>query len=149
MKVILKSDVKGSGKAGELVNVSDGYGRNYLLPRGLAIEANSQNLNVLKTKEQAEQHRVEVEKQNALDTAKKLEGKTVKVFAKAGQNGRIFGSVTSKEIAEAVARQFGAKVDRRRIAMEGDIKNYGTTQVEIKLFKGISAKMNVTVGSEE
>lgn len=149
MKVILKSDVKGSGKAGELVNVSDGYGRNYLLPRGLAIEANNQNLNVLKTKEQAEQHRVEVEKQNALDTAKKLEGKTVKVFAKAGQNGRIFGSVTSKEIAEAVARQFGAKVDRRRIAMEGDIKNYGTTQVEIKLFKGISAKMNVTVGSEE
>lgn len=149
MKVILKVDLKGTGKAGELVNVSDGYGRNYLLPRNLAIEANNQNLNVLKTREQAAQHRLETERQNALETAKRLEGKTVKVFAKAGQNGRIFGSVTTKEIAEAIGRQFAAKVDRRRIVMDGDIKNYGTTQVEIKLFKGISAKMNVTVGGDE
>ena len=100
MKVILLADVKGTGKKGELVNASDGYARNYLIPRKLAREANAQAMNELKNAEASKQHRIEVEKANASEAAKKIDEKTIKMTAKAGQGGRLFGSVTAKEIAE-------------------------------------------------
>ena len=104
MKVILQQDLKGTGKKGELVTVSDGYARNYLFPRKLALEANAQAMAEYQNRENAKKHREEVERQNALDTAEKIQGKTVKILAKAGAGGRLFGSVTSKEIAEAASK---------------------------------------------
>lgn len=149
MKVILKSDVKGSGKSGELVNVSDGYARNYLIPRGLAMEADSKALNELHNREQSVIHRAEVEKQNAQNTADTLSGKTVKVFAKAGSNGKLFGSVTSKEIAEAIKNQLKIEIDKRKIVLQDDIKAYGSVEVEAKIYAGISTKFYVVVGSKD
>ena len=145
MKVVLLADVKGSGKKGELVNVSDGYARNFLLPRGLAKEANAQAMNELKNAQAAAEHRVQVEKEKAGDAKAKLDGKSVKVTAKAGQGGKLFGSVTSKEIAEAIGQQFGVQIDKRRVEC-ADIKAFGTFQCEIKLYTGISAKLFVVVG---
>lgn len=144
MKVVLKQDVKGQGKKGQLVNVSDGYARNFLLPRGLAIEADAQAMNDLKNKEEAARFHVEQDKKNASDTAKVLEGKTLKMTAKAGQGGRLFGSVTTKEVAEALKNQFQVEVDKRKIAM-ADIKAFGSYEAEIKLHQGISAKITVMV----
>ena len=108
MKVILKEDVKGQGKKGQLVNVSDGYARNFLLPRGLAIEANAQAMGELKAKQAAAEHKAAVEKQAAQELCDQLKGKTVKIGAKAGQGGKLFGSVTAKEISEAIARHHAA-----------------------------------------
>ena len=147
MKVILKEDVRGQGKKGELVQVSDGYARNFLLPRGLAILADAQAMNDLKNKEEAARHRAEVEKQAARDTASLLNGKTVKITARAGQNGKLFGSVTTKEVAAALQQQFQADVDKRKIAM-GDIKAFGAYEAELKLNHGISAKITVLVAEE-
>lgn len=144
MKLILKQDVKGLGKKGEMVNASDGYARNYLLPRGLAAEVNAQALNELKNKEQAEKHKKEVELKAAQDAAKELDGKTVKISAKAGQNGKLFGSVTSKEVAEVIKNDFGIETDKRKITIE-DIKNYGTYEAEVKMMSGITAKIFVLV----
>ena len=144
MKVVLKQDVEGQGKKGQLVNVSDGYARNFLLPRGLAIEADAQAMNDLKNKEEAARFHVEQDKKNASDTAKVLEGKTLKMTAKAGQGGRLFGSVTTKEVAEALKNQFQVEVDKRKIAM-ADIKAFGSYEAEIKLYQGISAKITVMV----
>ncbi len=144
MKLILKQDVKGLGKKGEMVNASDGYARNYLLPRGLAIEVNAQALNELKNKELAEKHKKEVELKAAQEAAEKLDGKTVRISAKAGQNGKLFGSVTSKEIAEAIKNDFGIEADKRKITVE-DIKNYGTYEAEVKMMSGITAKIFVLV----
>lgn len=149
MKVILKADVKGSGKSGELVNVSDGYAKNYLLPRGLAMLADNKAMNELKGREQAAKHRVEVEKQNAQDAAKELAGKTVKIFAKAGAGGKLFGSVTSKEIAEAISKQLGIQIDKRKVVLQDDIKTYGSVEIEVKLYTGISTKLYVVVGSKD
>ena len=145
MKVILLADVKGTGKKGELVNASDGYARNYLIPRKLAKEANAQAMNELKNAEASKQHRIEVEKANASEAAKKIDEKTIKMTAKAGQGGRLFGSVTSKEIAELIAKEFGIQVDKRKIVVE-DIKNFGTFPAEIKLYNGVTAKLYVMVG---
>lgn len=144
MKVILKADVKGQGKKGELVNVSDGYARNFLLPRGLATPADAQAMNDLKNKEEAARFRAETEKKEAQAAADALNGKSVKVTAKAGQNGRLFGSVTTKEVAEALKAQYGIEVDRRKININ-DIKAQGTYEGEIKLLSGISAKIFVVV----
>ena len=149
MKVILKQDVKGSGKKGELLNVSDGYARNFLIPRGLAIEANAQAMNELNSKQAAAAHKIEVEKQAAADLAKRLEGKTVKLPAKAGANGKLFGSVTSKEIAEEIKKQFGADVDKRKIVLEGDIKAFGSYTAQLKLYPSITASMYVVVGEAD
>ena len=144
MKVILKEDVKGQGKKGQLVNVSDGYARNFLLPRGLAMEADAQAMNDLKNKEEAARHRLEMEKKNAEETARLLTGKTLKLSAKAGQGGRLFGSVTTKEAAEELRRQFGVEVDKRKIEM-ADIKAFGSYEAVIKLAQGITASMTVMV----
>lgn len=149
MKVILKADVKGSGRQGELVTVSDGYARNYLLPRGLATEANASALSDLHARQEAARHREEVERQNARDAAKTLAGKIVRVTAKAGAAGRLFGKVTSKEIAEALSAQFGVEIDKRKIVLDTDIKNFGTYAFEVKLYAGITAKLSVAVGEQD
>ena len=124
MKLILKADVKGQGKKGELVNVSDGYARNFLLPRGLAVPADAQQMNELKNKEEAAKFHAAQEKKQAQETAEKLRDKSVKISAKAGQGGRLFGSITTKEVAEALSAQYGVQVDRRKIVMT-DIKAQG------------------------
>lgn len=136
MKVILTQDVKGSGKKGELVKVSDGYARNFLLPKGLAIEASAQALGEMKARQASVEHKAAVEKQAAQEMAGKIGGKTVKIAAKAGANGKLFGSVTSKEISEELSRQFGAQIDKRKIVMDSDIKAFGSYTVQVKLHPG-------------
>ena len=144
MKVILKQDVKGQGKKGELVNVSDGYARNFLFPRGLAVEADAQAMNDLKNREEAAKYRDDREKKSAQAAAGLLTGKTLKLTAKAGQGGRLFGSVTTKEVAEELKKQFGLDIEKRKIAM-ADIKAYGSYEAEIKFSHGITAKLTVIV----
>ncbi len=144
MKVILLADVKGKGKKGELCNVSDGYARNFLFPKNLAIEADSAAMSELKSREAAVAHHKKEELDAAKATAAKLEGKTVTIKAKAGSNGRLFGSVTSKEIAEEIKNSLGIVVDRKKMSV-ADIKNFGEYTAEIKLHIGVSAKINVKV----
>lgn len=145
MKVVLVQDVKGLGKKGELVNTSDGYARNYLFPRKLATEANSQAMAEVKNREAAEKHRIETEIAEAKSVAAKLEGKTVKLSAKAGANGKLFGSVTSKDIAAEISKKFGLDIDKKKVNVE-DIKSFGTYPIEIKLYNGISASLFVMIG---
>lgn len=145
MKVVLKQDVKGLGKKGELVNASDGYARNFLFPKNLAVEANAQNMSELKNREQAEKYRIATETAAAKANADKMSGKTIKLTAKAGANGKLFGSVTSKELAEKINDEFGVKVDKKKISCD-DIKQFGTYEFEVKLYTGISAKLFVMVG---
>ena len=144
MKVILTADVKGSGKKGELVNVSDGYARNFLLPRGLATEATAQAMNELKNREEARAHHIAEEKAAARAAADVLNGKKLTIPAKAGASGKLFGSITTKEIAELIKQQFALDIDRRKIAMH-DIKAQGDYEAEIKLYAGISAKISICV----
>ncbi len=148
MKVVLLEDIKGSGKKGDLINVSDGYARNYLFPRKLAKEANAQAMNELKNAEEAKAHKIQVEKENAQQIADKIQGKSVKLSAKAGQGGRLFGSITAKEIAEELKKQYHVDVDKRKIALDGDIKSFGTFECEVKLYNGISAKVFAVVGEQ-
>ena len=122
MKVVLKTDVKGTGKKDEMVEVSDGYARNFLLPRGLAVAANAAAVNEVRTKESAKRHHAEVELADAQATAKKIGGMTVTVKAKAGQGGRLFGAVTGKDIAEAVNKTAGVSIDKRKVVLDADIK---------------------------
>ena len=149
MKVILTQDVKGSGKKGELVKVSDGYARNFLLPKGLAIEASAQALGEMKARQASVEHKAAVEKQAAQEMAGKIGGKTVKIAAKAGANGKLLGSVTSKEISEELSRRFGAQIDKRKIVMDSDIKAFGSYTVQVKLHPGIAADVYVVVGEAE
>jgi large subunit ribosomal protein L9 len=145
MKVVLKQDVKGLGKKGELVNASDGYARNFLFPKNLAVEANAQNMTELKNREQAEKYKIATETAEAKKNAERMSGKTIAITAKAGQNGKLFCSVTAKEIAEKIEKEFGIKTDKRKITVE-DIKQFGTYEFEIKLYTGVSAKLFVRVG---
>lgn len=145
MKVVLKQDVKGLGKKGELVSASDGYARNFLFPKNLAVEANAQNMTELKNREQAEKYKVETETAAAKKAAAEMNGKTIVLTAKVGANGKLFGSVTAKEIAEKVEKEFGVKTDKRKITVE-DIKQFGTFPFEIKLYQGVTAKLFVRVG---
>jgi len=147
MKVILKQDVKGKGKKGVLINVSDGYARNFLLPQGLAVIADAAAMNELKTREQAEAYRLEQERKQAEAAAAALNGKTITIKAKGGKNGRLFGAVTSKEVAEAINREFKLTVDKRKIEMD-DIKSFGSCPAEIKLGQKITAKITVSVVEE-
>ena len=144
MKVVLKQDVKSLGKKGELVTVSDGYARNFLFPKNLASEANAQAMSELKNKEQAEKYRIETETAAAKAAAAKISGKTVKVVAKAGQNGKLFGSVTSKEVAAQIKADFGVELDKRKVDVE-DIKSFGTYPVTVKLNHGVTASLYVMV----
>ena len=145
MKVVLNQDVKGLGKKGELVNASDGYARNFLFPKNLAVEANAQNMTELKNREQAAKYKVDTETAEAKANAEKISGKTIHITAKAGQNGKLFGSITAKEIAEKIEKEFGIKTDKRKISIE-DIKHFGTFEFEIKLYTGVTAKLFVCVG---
>lgn len=144
MKVIFKQDVKGVGKAGELKNVSDGYARNFLLPKGLAVEANAQAMNEFNNKKSAQEHHKAEEIANAKEQAAKLEGQIVKMKAKAGENGRLFGAVTTKEIAALLTKQFGFSVDKRKITAP-DIKELGSYKIEVKTYQGITASVTVAV----
>ncbi|WP_101698161.1 50S ribosomal protein L9 [Clostridium minihomine] len=148
MKVILLQDVKGSGKKGELIEVSDGYARNFLLPRKLAKEANAQAMNELKNAEEAKAFRAKTELENAQKVKQTIEGKSVKLTATAGQGGKLFGSVTAKEIAEAIKKQFGADVDKRKVELPGDIKAFGTYECEVKLHPSVTAKVFAVVGEK-
>ena len=148
MKVVLLADMQGRGKKGELVNVSDGYARNYLFPHKLAKEANAQAMSELKNAEQARQHKIEVEKAAAKEAVEKINGKTLKLYAKAGQGGRLFGSVTAKEISEELKKSYGLQVDKRKIDLSSDIKSFGTFECEVKFYTGISAKIFVMVSEQ-
>ena len=139
MKVIFVQDVKGSGKKGEVKNVSDGYARNMLLKKGLAVEATPQNLSELSGKQSSAAHKIDVEKQNAQAIADQLKGKTVHAAAKAGN------AVTAAQIAECIAAEYGCKIDKKKISLKSDIKNFGTYEAEIRLYAGISVKVTVEV----
>jgi large subunit ribosomal protein L9 len=145
MKVIFLKDVKGSGKKGEIKNVADGYARNMLLPKELAVEATPENLNKLQGQQASAQHKVDVDIQNAKDTADKLKKQKVNITAKAGSNGKLFGSVTAGNVAEAIEKQFGVKIDKKKIVLSTDIKNFGSYTATIKLYNGISEKIDVEV----
>lgn len=145
MKVVLLQDVKSIGKRGELVNVSDGYARNFLLPRKLAKEANAQAMNELKNAEAAKEYKIKTETEKAQSSADALSGKTVKIYAKAGQGGKIFGSVTAKELSEEIKKQYGIEVEKRKIVLEGDIKAFGSYNFDVKFYNGITATMTVAV----
>lgn len=145
MKVILQADVKGQGKKGQIVNVSDGYARNFLFPKKLAIEASADNVNVAKQKEKAEQARIAREREEALQTVEKLKSCMVIVAAKAGSAGRLFGSVTTSEVAEALKAQFGIDIDRHKIVMDENIKQFGTYELKVKLYNDVSGVIFVTV----
>ena len=145
MKVIFNADVKGKAKKGEMKEVSDGYARNYLLPRGLAAEATADNINALKLKEKARAAQIEKEKAQAMENAKKLEGVQVVVRAKAGSNGKLFGAVTSQEISNALKEQFGIEVEKNKIVQAEPIKNYGSYTGKAKLGYEISGSVNVLV----
>ena len=144
MKVILLADVKGHGKKGELCNVSDGYARNFLFPKKLAVEADNAAMSEFKSREEAKIHHKEEEIAAAKKTASELDGKTVTMKAKAGTAGRLFGSVTSKEVAEEIKKSLGIQVDKKKMTM-ADIKNFGEYTAEIKLYTGITAKVAILV----
>lgn len=145
MKVILNADVKGKGKKGEIVNVSDGYARNFLFPKNLAKEATAQNLNAAKVAQDAAKHKKLVEKAEAVALAEKLSGKTVQLKAKCGEGNRLFGAVTAAEVAEALKESMGIEVDKKKIALSGGIKELGTYDVAVKVYAEVSATIKVEV----
>ncbi len=148
MKVILLEDVKGTGKKGEVHEVKDGYAINCLIKKGLAQEANAKNLNLLQGQKDSAQHKIDVDIANAKDIAGKLEGKTVEVKAKAGQNGRLFGTVTSKEVSAAIKQSLGLDVDKKKINIAMKIEGFGDYSAEARLYAGVSAKFTVSVKDE-
>ena len=147
MKVILTQDGKAQGKKGPLINVSDGYARHFLLPKGLAVEANSQALNDLKNKEKAAQYKTELERQKANEIKERLEGCSVKINVACGADGHLYGSVTSKDLQEELEKQCGIKIDRRKIDMN-TVKAYGSYAFDVKLYPGIVGKINLIVAEK-
>lgn len=145
MKVILLQDVKGSGKKGDLINAADGYARNFLIPRGLAMEATAGAINNKKVQDAAKAHHAQVELEEAQKAQKELEGKTVTVSARAGKEGRLFGAVTAKEVATALNEQYKLSIDKRKVSLSAEIKAFGTYEFELKLHTGVVAKMKVMV----
>jgi len=148
MKLILTTDVKNLGKKDEMVQVSDGYGRNYLIPRGLAVEATAANINQMKDKQNAAATKQKREQEAAESYKEQLEGKVIVVKARAGENGKLFGAVASKDIAEAVEKQLGFKLDKKKIVLDEPVKNTGKKQVPVKLYPGITATLDVSVEAE-
>ena len=145
MEVILKQDVKGTGKAGQVVKVSDGYARNKLIPGGLAVEATSANKKAIEREKAKVQEKYEADKAEALALAKELSDKIVVVKTKVGDNGRLFGAITSKDIAAAISEQTGIEVDKRKIVLDKPIKETGVETLEIKLFQEVNAKVVVKI----
>ena len=145
MKVLLKQDVKGQGKKEDIVNVSDGYARNFLFPRGLAVVADAKAVNEVKTKKEAAVHKIAMEKQNAINLAEKLSSVVLKFSMPAGPDGRLYGSINSAGIAEALKSKENIDVDKRKIIMEEHIKSFGTYTVDIKVYPEIAAKISIVV----
>jgi large subunit ribosomal protein L9 len=145
MKVVLLADVKGQGKKNDVINVSDGYARNFLLPRKLAVEADAKVMNEIKGREASIKHKIEVETAEAKALAAKLDSILVKIPASSGADGRLYGSITSKDIAERLDKDYGITVDKRKIELPDVIKNYGTYSVTVKLYTEITGKFTVVV----
>ena len=148
MKVILLDNIKCVGKKDEIINASDGYARNFLFPKKLAVEANNENMSKLKAKKQSEQYKKDVNKENAEKIAKKLDDITLTIKVKAGENGKIFGGVTSKEISEELKKQYKIDIDKKKIILNENIKNLGSFDISMKLFEGVTGKLKVKVISE-
>ena len=149
MKVILTQDVKSQGKKGQLVEVSDGYARNFLLPKKLAVPATAENVNTMKQQEKARKAQEAAEKAEAEALSKKLEGLMVKIPAKAGEGGRLFGAVTAKEISEALAAQHGLTIAKAKLVLDEPIKACGGYQVKAKLGYEVTGTVNVMVTEEK
>lgn len=148
MKVILTQDVKAQGKKGQMINVSDGYARNFLLPRGLAVEANAQAVTEMENRESARLHRIEEEKKQAQELAEKMKELQVKITVGAGDDGRLYGSVTTKDITEALENQFRITLDKRKLSLDMPIRAYGCYQVPVKLYNGITGTLHVVVSGK-
>ena len=145
MKVVLLQDVKGQGKKDELINVSDGYARNFLFPKKLAVAADAKVMSEAKSKEESKQFKLKEEKAAAKELADKLSKLTVKITASSGADGRLYGSVTTKDIADALNNQYKIEIDKRKLSLSENIKSYGTYEVEVKVYPEISAKLKVSV----
>ncbi len=149
MKLLLLADVKGLGKKDQIVDASDGYARNFLIPRKLAIVADAKAVNEAKNKEASRLHAIEVEKSTAEELAAKLESVVVKIYLTAGEDNRLFGSVTTKDILEALEKEHGIKLDKKKVALDKPIKAFGSYTVEVKLYQGITGKINLIVCSKQ
>jgi len=148
MKVILLQDVKGQGKKGDVVNASDGYARNFLFPKNLAVEATAGNMKTLSEQKQAQQNKKDKELSDAKALAERIQELTVIIKTKAGEGGRLFGSVTSKEIAEAFEKQHKIQLDKRKIVLPDPIKEMGSRTIDVKIYPGVVAKLKVSVIEE-
>ena len=148
MKVILKTDIKGVGKKDQIINASDGYARNFLFPKNLAVEANAENMSKLKAKQDSNAFKKSQEKEEAERIAEKLSKIQLRIKVKSGANGKIFGGVSSKEIAENLEKQYQIKVDKKKIDLKETIKILGLITVDIKLFEGVIGKVKVDIISE-
>ena len=148
MKVILLGDIKGVGKKDQVIEASDGYARNFLFPKKLAVEANNENMSKLKSKQESNKFRKDTEKKEAEELAKKLTGIMLKIKVRAGENGKIFGGVTSKEISENLKSQYNYIIDKKKIDLKENIKTLGEFNVSIKLYEGVVASLKIQVISE-
>lgn len=148
MKVILLENIKGVGKKDEVINASDGYARNFLFPKKLAVEANAENMTKLKGKQDSASHKKEVEKEEAKKIAEKLKTIRPKLRVKTGENGKVFGGVTAKDIADVLDKEYKIKVDKKKIELKENIKVLGTTNVNVKLYEGVTGEIKIDVISE-
>ena len=148
MKVILKSDIKGVGKKDQVIEASDGYARNFLFPKNLAVEANKENMAKLKAKEDSVKYQKGIEKEEALKTADKLSKILLKIRVKSGENGKIFGGVSSKEIAQELEKQYKIIIDKKKVDLKETIKTLGTRTINIKLYEGVIGSLRIDVISE-
>ena len=148
MKVILKADIKGVGKKDQVINASDGYARNFLFPKNLAVEANAENMSKLKAKQDSNAFKKSQEKEEAQKIADKLSKILMKVQVKAGENGKVFGSITSKDIAEKLKEQHKITVDKKKILLDGPIKQTGTVSIDVKLYPEVTGKLTVEISAE-
>lgn len=145
MKVILLADIKGVGKKDQVINASDGYARNFLFPKKLAVEANNENMAKLKAKNESKAYKKEMDIKEAKAVKEKIEKLTMKMVVKAGENGKIFGGVTSKEIAENLKKEYSIEIDKKKVLLSETIKNIGIFTVDIKLYEGIIAQLKLNV----
>lgn len=149
MKVILKADIKGVGKKDQIINASDGYARNFLFPKNLAVEANKENMSKLKAKQDSAKYQKNQEKEEALKIADKLSKIILKVKVKAGGNGKIFGGVSSKEISQELLKQYKIEIDKKKIDLKDAIKELGSRTIKIKLFEGVIGNLKIDVIPED
>ncbi|MDR0978758.1 MAG: 50S ribosomal protein L9 [Lachnospiraceae bacterium] len=148
MKVILLEDIKAIGKKNQVVNATDGYARNFLFPKKLAVEANAENMQKLKDKQKSEERKKQIEIENAKEIAKKMEKMILKLKVKAGENGKTFGGVTSKEIAEELKKEYKIEIDKKKIDLKETIKLVGRFSVNIKLYEGVNQKLTIDIEAE-